>query len=261
MLELYHNDMSSCAQKVRVALAELGLAWKSRHLNLRGDEQLRPEYLRINPKGQIPALVDGELVVVESTVINEYLVDAFAGEALLPVTAADRAKMRWWSRQPDEDVHTSVGIMSQSISFMHQYLKNTPEMLDRILARIPDESRREAKKLAFATGMKNPELPKSARRADKLLADMEAWLGGNEWLAGTSHSLADIAIIPYVVRLEQLQQTMMFERRPRLADWLARMKARPGYAGITDWLNGDYLALMEETGAQARPLISEMIGR
>ena len=70
MLKLFHNDMSTCAQKVRLALEELGVGWESHHLRLRSDEQFRPDYLAINPKGQVPALVDGEVIVVESTVIT-----------------------------------------------------------------------------------------------------------------------------------------------------------------------------------------------
>ena len=82
MIQLYHNDMSSCAQKVRLLLEELELQWHSHHMKLRSDEQLRPEYLAINPKGQVPALVDGDFVIVESTVINEYLVDSRGADHL-----------------------------------------------------------------------------------------------------------------------------------------------------------------------------------
>ena len=77
MLELYHNTMSSCAQKVRVALAEKGLEWKSHHLNLRIGDQQNPEYLELNPKGVFPTLIHGDLVIRESNVILEYLDDAF----------------------------------------------------------------------------------------------------------------------------------------------------------------------------------------
>ena len=76
MLELYHNTMSSCAQKVRVGLAEKGLAWKSHHLDLRVGDQQQPDYLKLNPKGVVPTLIDGDLVIPESNVILEYLDDA-----------------------------------------------------------------------------------------------------------------------------------------------------------------------------------------
>lgn len=260
MIELYHNDMSVCAQKVRVALEELELAWTSHHLKLRGTEQLTPEYLAINPKGQVPALVDDGFIIVESTVINEYLADAYGQGALVPRDARARARMRWWTRQLDEDIHASVGTMSQAISFRHQYLATGEENLARILAAIPDESRREFKRTAFRTGIDNPALPMAVRRTNKLLGDMDAALAGSEWLAGDGISLADLGLISYVVRVEQLAMAMMFEDRPHLAAWLDRMKARPSYRrGIEDWLNPDYITLSAATGKEAYPLVMDMI--
>jgi glutathione S-transferase len=260
MLKLFHNDMSVCAQKVRLALAEIGLKWESQHLKLRTDEQLRPEFLFINPKGQVPALIDGGVVIVESTVINEYLADAFQGSLLLPKTPASRAKMRWWTRQLDDDVHVSVGIVSQSVSFMHQYLKKTPDMLEQILTSIPEEARREIKRKAFATGMDNPDLPMAARRMYKLLGDMDEALIGSEWLVDGCVSLADVGLLPYVLRMEHLNQPIMFEGRPHLISWLARMKARPSYAiAIEQWLNSEYLHLMKKTGAEVQPRVSQML--
>ena len=56
MLVLYHNDMSVCAQKVRLCLAEKGLAYEARHLNLRAGDQQQVDYLKLNPKGVVPTL-------------------------------------------------------------------------------------------------------------------------------------------------------------------------------------------------------------
>ena len=260
MIELYHNDMSVCAQKVRFALEELELEWTSRHLKLRGTEQLTPEYLAINPKGQVPALVDDGFVVVESTVINEYLADAHGGGALIPGDPRGRARMRWWTRQTDDDVHASVGLMSQAISFRHQYLATGEENLERILKGIPEEARREGKRVAFTTGLDNPGLPMAARRTDKLLGDMDSALVDAEWLAGDVISLADVALVSYVVRVEQLAMTMMLERRPRLQAWLDRMKQRPAYRrALVAWFNDDYLALCVATGRESSGLIAGML--
>ena len=57
MIELYHNDMSVCAQKVRFALGEKTLQWKNRHLNLRAGDQQKPEYVKLNPNAVVPTLV------------------------------------------------------------------------------------------------------------------------------------------------------------------------------------------------------------
>ena len=260
MLKLYHNDMSTCAQKVRLALDEIGVEWESHHMKLRGDEQLQPAYLAINPKGQVPALVDDDVVVVESTVINEYLVDSRGADHLLPRDAAGRATMRWWTRQLDDDVFHSIGTLSQAISFRHQYLANGQETLERILSAIPDEARRALKRTAFATGMDNPGLPMAARRVDKLFADMDRTLARDEWLAGDRLTLADIGVAPFVQRIDHLNQPQMFAGRPHLDRWFTAIRARPSYrTAMTDWFNPDYLALSERTGKEAQPVITAML--
>jgi len=54
-LALYHNDMSSCAQKVRLMLAEKGLEWESRHLDLRAGEHQKEWYVKLNPRAVVPS--------------------------------------------------------------------------------------------------------------------------------------------------------------------------------------------------------------
>jgi glutathione S-transferase len=260
MIELYHNDMSVCAQKVRIALEELNLEWHSHHLKLRGDEQLRPDFLAINPKGQVPALVDDGFVVVESTVINEYLADSYGHGLLVPDDPRGRARMRWWTRQLDDDVHISIGTISQAISFRHQYLATGEENVNHILSLIPDEARREMKRKAFATGLDNPDLPRSVRRIHKLLGDMDVALANDEWLAGNTFSLADVGMTSYVLRAEHLALSMMFDNRPHLAAWLDRIKARPAYAtAIEKWLNPDYLTLSAEKGRESFAMVADML--
>src|SRR5262245_10151002 len=73
MLVLYHNDMSFCAQKARVCLAEKGLEWASRHLVLRAGEHQQSWYRKLNRRAVVPTLVDGDRVIPESNVILEYL--------------------------------------------------------------------------------------------------------------------------------------------------------------------------------------------
>ena len=106
MIELYHNDMSVCAAKVRLALAEKGLEYTGHHINLRSGEQKKPEYVKLNPKGVVPTLVHDGFVVCESVIINEYIDDAFEGPALMPDSAQGRARVRHWTvadREAHED--------------------------------------------------------------------------------------------------------------------------------------------------------------
>ena len=65
MLELYHNNISVCAQKVRIVLAEKNVPWTNRHLSLAKGEQLTPEFKKMNPRGVVPVLVHDGNVIVE----------------------------------------------------------------------------------------------------------------------------------------------------------------------------------------------------
>ena len=83
MLELYHNALSSCSQKVRIVLGEKGLDWKSHDIDLQGGQH-DPEYVTLNPNHVVPTLVHDGRVLIESTLINEYLDDAFPETPLRP---------------------------------------------------------------------------------------------------------------------------------------------------------------------------------
>ena len=112
-LALYHNDMSSCAQKVRLLLAEKGLEWESRHLDLRAGEHQKDWYIKLNPRAVVPTLIDGDIVVPESNVINEYLDERFPDPPLKPADPFGRARMRLWTKQLDEGVHDAgIAVLS-----------------------------------------------------------------------------------------------------------------------------------------------------
>jgi glutathione S-transferase len=130
MIELYHNDMSVCAQKVRFALAEKELSWQGHHLSLRIGDQQKPEYLKLNPNAVVPTLVDNGTVIIESTVINEYLDDAYPEQRLRPADVAERARMRLWTKQLDESVHAATSVVSSAIAFRYQKLASGMEALE-----------------------------------------------------------------------------------------------------------------------------------
>jgi glutathione S-transferase len=255
-LTLYHNDMSVCAQKVRFALAEKGLAYDGKHLNLRRGDQMAAAYLKLNPNGVVPTLVHDGLVVIESVVINEYLDDAFPEPALKPKDAAGRARMRWFTKHVDAGIFPATGIVSMSIAFHHQY---TPEAVDEIARKRPPAWRQRFEQLT--KGVDNPAFPDAIARLDKMLADMEASLAaGGPFLAGADFSLADIAYAPYVTRLDQLRFGAMLDQRPKAAAWYDRIRARPAYRdALAKWFNEKYLPLMDEKGREAWPKVKALL--
>ena len=260
MLTLYHNDMSTCAKKVRFALAEKGLEWESRHLDLRALDQQKPEYLKLNPKAVVPTLVHDDLVVIESTVINEYIDDAFPGVPLRPASPAERARMRLWCKKLDDSLHAATGVISTAIAFRYQKLDKGEASVRQSLQNMPDPDKRQRNESTIYEGVRSRYLAEAAQGFDDLLAQFETTLAKQPWLAGQDFSLADIAYAPYMTRLDHLQMSAMWDRRPAVADWYRRLQARKGYQdGLARWFNGKYLTLMEEKGREAWPVIAEIL--
>jgi glutathione S-transferase len=261
MLELFHNDMSTCSQKVRFALAEKGLEWTSHELNLRRADQQKPEYLALNPDGVVPTLRDDGAVIVESTVINEYLDDAYPDPPLKPKDAAARARMRLWTKQLDEGLHAATGVLSSCIAFRYQHLDARPrEEIEAYLAAMPDAAKRERQTENIFKGIESKFFPAAARRFNKLVGDMDSCLAHGPWLAGNDYSLADVAYAPYAVRLSHLQLHGLWDARPHFANWFERIAARPAFAtAFTNWFNDAYLALMEPKGKEAWPRVKQIL--
>jgi len=260
MLALYHNDMSLCAQKVRVCLAEKGLPWEDRHLVLRSAEHQQDWYLKLNRRAVVPTLIDGERVIPESNVILEYLEEAYPDPPLAPKDAYGRAKMRLWTKQLDEDVHdASAAILSFGIAFRHQYLARG-EAGAKMLDAIPNPFKRERRRDVIEKGTGSTHFVIAVKRMVLLLDEMEEALSEHRWLAADDYTLADVAFTPYLARLEHLDILSMVGERQRVADWYSRCKARPSFhAAIVKWENVDYLKLMKGRGAEAWPGIQELM--
>ena len=260
MLALYHNDMSLCAQKVRMCLAEKGLAWESRHLALRSGEHQQPWYLKLNRRAVVPTLVDGDRVIPESNVILEYLDEAYPEPALMPADPYARARVRLWTKQLDEDVHdASAAVMSFGIAFRQQYL-DRGEAGKTMLEEIPNLFKRERRRDVIEKGTGSQHFVIAVRRMVLLLDEMEEALASHAWLAGDQFTLADVAFAPYLARLEHLNVAGLFDARAHVADWYRRCKARPSFdPAITRWENPKYLELMKKQGRENWPKIKEIM--
>ena len=103
MLELYHHGTSVCAAKPRIVLAEKGVPWQGRYVDILAGEQFHPDYVKLNPKSVVPTLVHDGHVILESTIICEYLDEVFPEPPLKPIDPHQRAQMRWWNKRIDEE--------------------------------------------------------------------------------------------------------------------------------------------------------------
>lgn len=255
MLELYHNDMSVCAQKVRVALAEKGIAYTGHALDIRAGECRTPAYLALNPNGVVPTLVVDGVPIIESTIICEYLDDAYPQVPLRPADPMARTAMRLWTLKPDAGMHKAFGLLSFAVAFRLQ--DSSKQMANRK----PSEAMNDLMSV-MAHGLDSPEISLRIGVFQKLLGDMSKRLANHEWLVGDAFSLADIAMLPYVCRLRDIQQSWLWaDGTPYAAVgvWLDRCYARPGYAGIADFLNPKYLAVMEKSGRDAEAKFRELM--
>ena len=176
MIELYHATMSTCAQKVRMILAEKQLDWQGHVLDLRASDQHQPDYLKLNPNGVVPTLVDNGKVIIESTVICEYLDDAYSDPSLKPESPFERARMRQWTKRLDEIIHFYTGVLSGSIAFRHQHLARPADELDNYINSIPDPKRRARQREQIEHGMASPQFAEAIGVFDSFLADLEAQL-------------------------------------------------------------------------------------
>jgi glutathione S-transferase len=260
MLALYHNDMSLCSQKVRVCLAEKGLAWESRHLVLRAAEHQQEWYRKLNRLAVVPTLIDGDKVIPESNVILEYLDETFPDPPLAPTDAYGRARMRLWNKQLDEDVHDACfAIVSFGIAFRHQYLERG-ELGQKMLEEIPNIFKRERRRDVIEKGIQSKHVIIAVTRMVRLLDEMEQALAEHQWLAGDSYTLADAAFAPYLARLGHLNILGLVGERHRVADWYRRCQARPSFnEAIIKWENAGYLGLMQRRGSEAWPQIASIV--
>lgn len=261
MLELYHNSMSTCSQKVRLALAEKGQDWTGHHLDLRAGDQHRPDYIRLNPNGVVPTLVHDGAVIIESAVIDEYVDEVFAGTPLRPADAYARARMRLWTKQFDEGLHAASATISVCIAFRTQFLAGkTPDEVEATIAGYVDPVKRERMGENIRKGVGSAYFAPAMGRVVKMMDDMEAALGDGPWLAGEDYSLADIAFAPYVTRVDHLAQKWLFDARPKVAGWLRRMQARPAYqTALADRFIPDFVALLGEKGAAEADAVRKVV--
>jgi glutathione S-transferase len=156
MLELYHNNISVNAQKVRVVLAEKNLTWTGHHLSFVKGEHLTPEFKALNPRGLVPVLVHDGNAIIESSVICSYLDEVFPNPPLTPKTPLERAAMLLWCKLPDDILHIACGTISFAISFGEQLKKQAGDQLEERLMRIPDPARRERQRMLIEKGIEAP---------------------------------------------------------------------------------------------------------
>jgi glutathione S-transferase len=226
MLEIYHNINSVCAQKVRIALKEKGQEAKDHLITLRGDQN-EPAFLKLNPNGVVPTLIHDGRAIVESSLILYYIDDVFPEPPLMPKEPLLRFKVRVYNKLIDEYLHNACTILTFATAFRPNFLKVPREVWLAEINKAPLKRRAEYKRSVIDQGLDSAFAVDALPQHQKLLSLMADSLKTSPYLAGDRFSNADCAVIPYILRLELLKLANMWASYPAVADWWARMRARP----------------------------------
>jgi glutathione S-transferase len=230
MLKLYHGPTSVCSQKVRLAIAEIGLEYDGVLLDLQKGEQFAPEYMRLNPDAVVPTLIDGDLVVLESSLIIEYLDKVYNGGRLMPDDTRFEVRTRHWLVRCLA-VHAAVNTLSFSTFMRDKALATrTPAEIEASIERMPDPVARMKRRDLFVQGLDSHHVSQALLHLKRTFGDMSADIADGDWVSGKGLGLADIGLAPYVDRIDRLGFAGLWEdRTPVVGTWLDRMRARPSY--------------------------------
>ena len=228
---LYNAPQSTCSQRVRYALHAKGQPFVEHKLDLFSGDQLKPDYLAINPNGVVPALLYGADPVIDSAVILEYLEDILPDVA--PMRPADPlaiARMRAMMRFIDEVPAASIRIPSYNIAFLPNYQAMTADEFQALCDSKP--LRREFLMRMGRTGFPQADMDEALGRLSRGVARMADWLAqsGGPWLMGADLSLADVMAMPIIVRMDDIALGHLWDGFPAVAAWLDGIRATPAFA-------------------------------
>ena len=230
MLVLYHGWRSSASRRVRLCLEEKGLAYESHVVDMAKLEHHTPAYLKINPNGVIPTLLIDGRPLHESGTICEFLDETWPEPPLSPREPYERALMRNWIRHIDERIGNLI-----VFNWRHHLQKVAAGWSDRELAEkmqaIPSRERQEAWLRVARRPYTDEERGEARAKLVALLDRMEAAMAPTGWLVGAAYSIADIAAVPFVKRIEEeiAPDEVTEARHPRVTAWWQAIQARPAF--------------------------------
>src|SRR5712672_2388846 len=231
---LYNAPQSTCSQRVRFVLNAKGLPFAERKLDLLAGDQLKPDYLTLNPNGVVPTLDHDGNIVIDSSVIIEYLDEVVPEPAhFTPPLPVARATMRSLMRFIDEMPAAAVRVPTFNLAFLPRFAAMSE---GEFLAFA--ESKPLRKEFMLAMGRKgfpekemNAALDRMTRTYERM--DMAIAESGGPWLLGKEITLADVAVMPALVRMADLGLDRMWADMPGVQRWYEAIRAhrafRPTY--------------------------------
>lgn len=196
MIKLYGHEMSGNSYKVRLLLELLHQEYEWIKVDLMQAEHKSPEYLALNPFGQVPFLIDGEVKLADAQAILVYLARKYGGDQWLPTeTLALAQVVRWLS--------TTAGEVRQG----------------------PENAR-----LHYLFGATSINIERAHEKAAYILKQLEQHLSTHQWLEFDRPTIADIAVFPYVALAADGKIDL--DPYPNVLLWIGRVKQLPGFIAM-----------------------------
>ena len=195
MIKLYHFAISGNCHKARLMLSLLGLEYELIPVNQQAAEHKSEMFLKLNPLGEVPVLIDGEIIIRDSQAILVYLARRYGGEDWLPVEAESMSKVMQWLSIAANEIQNSFAAARR------HFLLNA--QLDVDLAQ---------------------------QKAYQTLQILNKHLSDREWLECSRPTIADIACFPYVGLAADGKISLA--DYPHVNGWLERIKQLPGYVSM-----------------------------
>jgi glutathione S-transferase len=228
--KLYNAPQSTCSQRVRFVLNAKELAFSEVKLDLLAGDQIKPDYLALNPNGVVPTLDHDGAIVIDSSVIIEYL-DEVAPEPknFTPHDPVLRAKMRSLMHFMDEMPAPAVRVPTFNLAFLPRFAAMSEEEFVAFA-----ESKPLRREFMLAMGRKgfpqkdmDDALMRLRRTYERMNAEIEK--SGGPWLLGKEISLADVMAMPAIVRMADLGQDGAWQDLPRVQRWFDAIRAHPAF--------------------------------
>ncbi len=194
MIKLYDFPQSPNCQKVKLVLAEKELSYETVFVDLMNNAQRSADFLRLNPYGKVPVLIDEDEVIYDSTIINEYLDDEYPHPPLMPTGSDERARARLFEDFADNSFIPQSNVLATELS----------KAADQI-----DQERIQRYRSDLV----------------RVLEFLDSHLEGKEYLV-REFSLADVAFAPRLLVLAPLGVTVP-ESLTNVMAWIERLGQRP----------------------------------
>jgi len=196
MITLYGHELSGNTYKVRLLLELLTLDYDYKHVDLLTGEHKKPAYLAINAFGQVPAIVDGDVVLADAQGILVYLAQKYGGSDWVPTDPVALSRIvRWLS--------TTAGEVRQG----------------------PENAR-----LYHLFGVKAISVERALEKSHLILSQLNDHLSTRTWLECDRLTIADIAVFPYVALAPD--GNVSLDAYPHVLTWIEQIKRVPGFVGM-----------------------------